>query len=769
MAIGGVMLRAQAGWAYSAHEKARANHVPPELNPSFKEQEVVVKFKEQVSDADLKTFGTMVSTAVHDRVGAVAAFHKHYQTHPVGEKVLGFQRLQVPVGQNVLDMVARLRANPLVESVSPNYRVRAVASALSTTYTPNGAFNDPYYTDGHTQWWINRTKTDAAKNANFVFQGTSDIIVAVVDTGVNLYHAEFSGRLVTGYNVITPAAEPNDDNLTTGSQWVWGHGTHVAGTIVAACNNASGVAGTAWDTRIKVMPVKVLDYTGSGDITDVANGIRWAADNGAKVINCSLGVYVDAPVLQSACDYATGKDCYIVGAAGNDGLNLQTYPFYPACYANVLSVGASDSMDVSTYYSNFSDPTGLLECVAPGGSLQSYGGWDFDYGLTSTAMGGGWTALDGTSFAAPQVSALAALLWLQDPTRMRGDLRPLILNYCEPVPTQTEPPTYHGYGRINVYGSLSDFRTFTPTITPTSTPTPTSTYTLTRTNTLTGTPTRTATPSFTATPSATSTNTPTRTSTSTATPTVTATPTNSATYTATGTNTPTFTPSASVTATPTITWTATITQTATASLTPSPTPTASVTFTPSPTRTASGTYTATSTVSLTATFTPTVTPTGTRTSTVTATPTISATATISATQTVTFTITPTCTISATATTSPTVIPTTTVTPTITPVYETASDLSRVIAYPNPWREETARGKKRIAFIRLTPDAQITIFTLDGRQVRAFSSADATGRAEWDLKNDQGLNVAVGIYIYVITDNAGHRTKGKLAILRAYVP
>jgi hypothetical protein len=128
----------------------------------------------------------------------------------------------------------------------------------------------------------------------------------------------------------------------------------------------------------------------------------------------------------------------------------------------------------------------------------------------------------------------------------------------------------------------------------------------------------------------------------------------------------------------------------------------------------------------------------------------------------TATISPTCTI------SPTITVTATVSPTATLVFQAAGDLSRAVVYPNPWTEGQAHGKRWVAFIHLSPGAQIALYTLDGRKIRFLTSQDQTGRVQWDLTNQSGKAVAAGIYIYVITDSAGHKAMGKVAIALDYV-
>jgi hypothetical protein len=102
------------------------------------------------------------------------------------------------------------------------------------------------------------------------------------------------------------------------------------------------------------------------------------------------------------------------------------------------------------------------------------------------------------------------------------------------------------------------------------------------------------------------------------------------------------------------------------------------------------------------------------------------------------------------------------------VFEAGGDLSRVVVYPNPWIEEKAHGRKWVSFIRLPLKAQVVLYTVDGRKVKTLTVTDPTGRVQWDLANESGHSVAAGIYLYVISDEAGHQATGKVAILRTYV-
>jgi len=476
--------------------------------PRMAPDEVLIKFRENFTLEIQEQFQTQVKVKAANREQAVAAFHAFHRTRARGKALFGWQRVTLPAGKRVMSAMEEYKKNVLVEAVEPNY-IAYAADVISTTYTARAWINDPYYSDGQSQWWLDRTNTDEVINRDINYTSPADIIVAVVDTGADLNHSEFSGRLVPGCNFLG-SGEPEDDN---------GHGTHVTGMIVANANNGLGVAGTAYKEKVKVMPIKVLNQYASGLDFDVAAGITWAADNGADIINLSLVIYssTNPAVLAAACSYAAGQGCFLIAASGNDNVDYDFDPpnnhYYPAGDPNVMAVAATTSENYVTWYSNWGS---IIDLAAPGGSFDYY----TDHGVTSTAMDDGFSAVQGTSFAASQVSALAALLWLQDSSRSVNTLRTLMTNHCENP--GNEQVIVIGAGRINVFNSLGGDAvvTFTPSNTPTSTPTPTITKTLTYTQTFTITPTYTMTPTVTPTPTitVTFTITPTATITPTSTP-----------------------------------------------------------------------------------------------------------------------------------------------------------------------------------------------------------------------------------------------------------
>lgn len=254
--------------------------------------------------------------------------------------------------------------------------------------------------------------------------GNPQTVIAVVDTGVDLDHPEFQGQLVPGRNIIAGNDRPQDDN---------GHGTHVSGVIVARTNNVEGVAGMNWSSR--VMPIKALDAQGSGSAFDIADGIRWAADHGAKVVNLSLGEYEDSNYLRQAIQYAESKDVLVVAAMGNDDTDQ---PSYPAAYPGVLAVAAVDENGQRASFSNYGKHTGV---AAPGVSIPS------------TYPDHRYAAMSGTSMASPHVAGLAGLVRAANPNLNASQVRDIIQRTASDIGTRGRD-RYYGSGLINVASAV---------------------------------------------------------------------------------------------------------------------------------------------------------------------------------------------------------------------------------------------------------------------------------------------------------------------------
>lgn len=266
--------------------------------------------------------------------------------------------------------------------------------------------------------------------------------IAVIDTGVKYNHSDLVNKFrrrsdgqIYGYNFVRNTTNANDDN---------GHGTHVAGSAAAEINNGIGIAGVAawnpgvpnYNQSVQLMPVKVLDASGSGSLTNVARGITWAADNGAHVLNLSLGASTGAQALADAVDYAWNRGCLLVVAAGNSGSSSPTYPAY---YTNCIAVAATDSND---RLASFSQWGSWVDIAAPG------------VGIYSTYRRNTYRTLDGTSMACPHVAGAAALVWSHAPYLTNQQVRTILETNVNPYQPYAGRRIGGNAGRVNVYRAL---------------------------------------------------------------------------------------------------------------------------------------------------------------------------------------------------------------------------------------------------------------------------------------------------------------------------
>jgi type VII secretion-associated serine protease mycosin len=326
-------------------------------------------------------------------------------------------RIDVPAGTDLEALSRTIAAGADVEYVEPDYIYHA-------TVVPNDQFYSRLYA-------FPKIGAEAAWD---ITTGNPDILIAVVDTGVYAGHPDFGGNVVAGTNFVSGNGDSSDDE---------GHGTHTAGIIAAVGNNGRGVAGVCWKCRI--LPVKALDKEGSGSSTNVAAGIRYAADRGARVINLSLGGDRDSRLLHDAVIYATNKGVLVVVAAGNEA--QQGNPVeYPAAYPEVIAVAATDQNDAHAPFSNFNT---YVDVSAPGVSIGSTI-WD-----PSSAEA--YASASGTSEAAPFVSGLAGLIWSVNPSLPSGDVRRILLETANDIGTPG-PDIYFGAGRINALRAVQAAR-----------------------------------------------------------------------------------------------------------------------------------------------------------------------------------------------------------------------------------------------------------------------------------------------------------------------
>lgn len=299
-----------------------------------------------------------------------------------------------PAGVSAEEFASELRGTPGVKYAEPEVKMTAA-------WVPN----DPYFNNPGWQWGLSTDQGIDMANAWTRTRGNASVVIAVVDSGISFSHPDRPARIDSA----------NDRDFVDGDYVAEdqnGHGTAVAGIIAAATNNGYGMAGIAPDCTI--LPVRALDAAGRGTDVIVADGIRWAADHGADIINLSVGGPAGTQAMADAVSYARGKGCVLVAASGNAASQYPGQLAYPAGLRGVISVGALGVKPRNTppnyitlprerhSYSQYGPP---LDLMAPGTSV------------LSLDLSSNWLAPQtGTSFAAPHVSGVAALVRTLHPT-----------------------------------------------------------------------------------------------------------------------------------------------------------------------------------------------------------------------------------------------------------------------------------------------------------------------------------------------------------------
>ncbi len=440
----------------------------------YKADELLVKFKTPTAANKLNTAdhlsGFGISSKTIDILSA-KPFNTIRNNNKLGVKS-GNQsafdhwwHIKLAKGTDLQQAMATLSARPDIEFVEYNYEVRALL-------TPN----DPHF---DSLWGLHNTQQsgglfDADIDAPEAWDnntGDANIIIAVIDTGVDYGHEDLAGNMWTnpgeiagnlidddgngyiddvhGYDFTNTDADPFDDH---------GHGTHVSGTIAGIGNNGIGVAGVSWNAQI--MAVKFLGAGGGGNISDAIDSIIYAVNNGAKILNNSWGGGGFSQAMLDAIDAANDAGVLFVAAAGNNGRNNDASSFYPANYAapNVVSVAATDHNDQRATFSNYGANT--VHLGAPGVNTLS----TVPTGSCSMCASGGYRNASGTSMAAPHVSGAAALILDREPMLSIGDLKSRLMDSTDQIPALSGITLSEG--RLNIATALA----FNPNISVTLTP-----------------------------------------------------------------------------------------------------------------------------------------------------------------------------------------------------------------------------------------------------------------------------------------------------------
>ena len=336
--------------------------------------------------------------------------------------------LYLPEGEDLLSAAENYRKDPNVLYVSRVSRVRAFDT------NPN----DTHFVNGHQYGPVNIKCPQAWDRTT----GSSSITIAVLDTGINYNHEDFVGRVdvANGWDFVNNDDNPLDD---------YGHGTNVSGVIGATTNNGIGVAGVDW--AAKILPIKVLDEYGRGDIDDIYEGVAHAILKDADVINMSFGQYSQNTSLESICQDAYDAGIVLVAAAGNGSTESQTYP---AAYSTVMAVAAVDQNDKRSVWSGIDPETWRqqasnwgtwVDVAAPGTSI-----W------TTYYLGGYTGNNNGTSLAAPFVAGVAGLVKAVNPGFTNQQIMDKIMDTTDNIDALN--PGFEGLlgtGRVNAYQALS--------------------------------------------------------------------------------------------------------------------------------------------------------------------------------------------------------------------------------------------------------------------------------------------------------------------------
>ena len=307
---------------------------------------------------------------------------------------------------NIGEVIREFAASPEVDYAEPNY--------IFKLFSPP---NDPDYAQ---QAYLNQTNLAPLLTMPVNY----NVVVAVVDTGVDLESADLKPHLVSGnaFTLSRPDNVPIDEN---------GHGTHLAGIIAAVINNKTGIVGL--NPRARIMPLRVTNAAGAGTQLDAAEAIRYAADNGARIINCSWGYYVYSQILKDAVDYAISKGVIVVAAMGNDGSNLKQFP---AAFPGVLAIGAIGIDMKRAGFSNIGDHISFVE---------------YGVDIVSTLPGGKTGKKSGTSQSAAIVSGIISRMLSYKSTLTASEISTLLIFSAESLGDGHRTPET-GLGVISIEG-----------------------------------------------------------------------------------------------------------------------------------------------------------------------------------------------------------------------------------------------------------------------------------------------------------------------------
>jgi subtilisin family serine protease len=424
-------------------------HVLDPYNPEFEPGEVIIKFNDDLEIMSLKSANGMVQTGIsrldkilrgsnakeliklfphQQRLKSARMITINGETRPAPQ-LHNFYKLKVTASSDIKQLISELEAEPEIEFAEPNYYIYSQevlsktkqgtlsvnennkSSDLNSISKNTTSINDPLYDQ---QWYLQAINAEGAWAKEPT--GGKGQVIAILDTGVDYLHPDLDDNIwnneaelngvegvdddgngfvddILGWDWVNNDNDPKDDNS---------HGTHVAGIAAAEQNNGTGITGVAFGA--KIMPLKVLQSSGRGNSGDLAAAITYASENGATVINMSLGSYGESLTVKAALENAYSTSIP-VAAAGNDGKGIYGFPMFPACYSFVIGVEATTSEGKLAQFSNFDEHPIITNTYNHNYELKAPG-----VNIISTIPGGNYRIFNGTSMAAPVVAGTVALI-----------------------------------------------------------------------------------------------------------------------------------------------------------------------------------------------------------------------------------------------------------------------------------------------------------------------------------------------------------------------
>lgn len=425
-----------------------STQINTQANASFKAGVLLVKWKTSAITAS-KTSNSYQSNELRKTYGITKAsklYRGKSNSLSKSDDITRWEVIEIAEG-NETSLLTQLQSDPRVEHVEYNYSVSANLIPNDISFNSLWGMNNIGQTGG-----FNDADIDAVEAWDLQV-GSSSVIVAVIDTGVDYNHIDLAANIWVnsgevpnngidddgngfvddyhGYDFANNDGDPRDDHY---------HGTHVAGTIAAVGNNNTGVVGVSWNSTI--MPIKFLNSAGNGNTLDAINSVLYAAQMGAHISNNSWGGGGFSQALMDAIEVANASNSLFVAAAGNSSTNNDFYPHYPSNYEveNIISVAATDDRDLMAYFSNY----GLLsvDIAAPGVNVYS------------TSPYNSYRTLSGTSMAAPHVAGAAALLLSHNPALTNLQLKNGLMNNVDELPLLNGRMVTGG--RLNILSTLLD-------------------------------------------------------------------------------------------------------------------------------------------------------------------------------------------------------------------------------------------------------------------------------------------------------------------------